>query len=97
MFQKGNKLAARSKLFGKELQKVLTQSPNKLRAIAEKLVAKAEEGDMLAIREIADRLDGKAHQTVHATVEHTVETGDASSLETRLASALHARAAPGIQ
>lgn len=41
----------------------------KLRDIADKLVAKAVEGDMQAIKEIADRLDGKAMQQVQA--EHT--------------------------
>ncbi len=34
----------------------------KLRALAEKLVAKALDGDMAAIREIGDRLDGKPAQ-----------------------------------
>lgn len=35
---------------------------DKLRAVAEKLVEKAVEGDIQAIREIADRLDGKPSQ-----------------------------------
>jgi hypothetical protein len=35
-----------------------------LRRIAEKLAEKAEEGDLAAIREIADRLDGKPTQQV---------------------------------
>lgn len=47
----------------------------KLREIADKLVEKAIEGDMQAIKEIADRLDGKAMQQVQA--EHT---GDMSIL-----------------
>lgn len=36
----------------------------KLRRIADKLVEKAIEGDMQAIKEIADRTDGKAFQQV---------------------------------
>lgn len=39
----------------------------KLRAVAEMLVTKALEGDMAAIREVADRLDGKAAQAVEVT------------------------------
>jgi len=39
-------------------------SKPKLRAVAEMLVTKALEGDMAAIREVADRLDGKAAQAV---------------------------------
>ncbi len=34
----------------------------KLRALAEKLVAKALDGDMAAMKEIGDRLDGKSPQ-----------------------------------
>lgn len=36
----------------------------KLRQIAEKLVDKAIEGDLQAIKEIADRLDGKPAQAI---------------------------------
>lgn len=39
-------------------------SKPKLRAVAEMLVTKALEGDMAAIKEVADRLDGKAAQAV---------------------------------
>jgi hypothetical protein len=35
---------------------------SELRAIAKKLVAKAKGGDMMGIREIADRIDGKVPQ-----------------------------------
>jgi hypothetical protein len=36
----------------------------KLRAIAAALVAKASEGDVQAIKEVADRLDGKVAQAI---------------------------------
>jgi hypothetical protein len=39
-------------------------NPHRLRAIAEKLIEKAEQGDLQAIREIADRLDGKSTQVI---------------------------------
>lgn len=39
----------------------------KLRAIADKLIEKAAEGDISAIRELGDRLDGKSVQGVELT------------------------------
>lgn len=36
----------------------------KLRDIADKLVSKAAEGDIAAIKEVADRIDGKVPQAV---------------------------------
>lgn len=36
----------------------------KLRAIADKLIEKAAEGDIQAIKELGDRLDGKATQAL---------------------------------
>jgi hypothetical protein len=42
----------------------LRSNPVALRRIAAKLVEKAEEGELTAIREIADRLDGKPAQVI---------------------------------
>lgn len=42
---------------------------HRLRVIANKLVTAAEDGDLAAIREVADRLDGKPNQG------HDVEVG----------------------
>ncbi len=36
----------------------------RLRSVAETLIAKAESGDVQAIKEIADRLDGKVAQAI---------------------------------
>ena len=48
----------------------LDGQPNtKLRQIAEKLVAKAIEGEGWAIKEIADRTDGKPFQQIEMTGE----------------------------
>jgi hypothetical protein len=38
--------------------------PRRLRAIARKLIEMAEGGDMQAIKEVGDRLDGKCAQTI---------------------------------
>lgn len=51
-----------------------------LRAVADVLIAKAMEGDMAAIKELADRIDGKVPQGVHGEedlppmkVEHIIK------------------------
>lgn len=50
---------------------VLQADATKLRAIAEKLIDLASEGDMQAIKELGDRLDGKASQSVEQKTEHS--------------------------
>lgn len=51
---------------------------------ADKLVAAALLGKPWALEHIAERFDGKAVNHIQATVEHTVNTGDAASLKDRL-------------
>ena len=52
----------REKPFNDALRIALRGDPLRLRRIAEKLAEKAEDGDLAAIRELADRLDGKPAQ-----------------------------------
>lgn len=47
----------------------VARDPKRLRRIANVLLNKAEEGDMPAIKEVFDRLDGKPAQTVDMNVE----------------------------
>ena len=54
----------REKPFNDALRIALRSHPLRLRKIAEKLTEKAEEGDLAAIRELADRLDGKPAQVI---------------------------------
>jgi hypothetical protein len=54
----------REKPFNDALRVALKRDPRRLPRIAEKLAEKAEEGDLAAIREIADRLDGKPAQVI---------------------------------
>lgn len=59
----GNDNAKKGKLFYNQLRKVLVQEDQlKLRQIAEKLVEAAQEGEAWAVKEIMDRVDGKAVQ-----------------------------------
>lgn len=72
----GNQNAAKSRMFYDKLRLVLTQNPERLRKIAEELVSKAEQGEAWAIKELIDRVDGKAHQAV------ALENSDGSPLLT---------------
>ena len=44
-----------------------------LRGVARKLIEQAEGGDIRAIRELADRLDGKPMQAVEASVDASTD------------------------
>jgi hypothetical protein len=45
----------------------------RLRKIAEALLCKAEEGDLQAIKELADRVDGKVPQTMGGTEDNQIK------------------------
>jgi hypothetical protein len=66
----GNKNSVKGKLFHGELRKILVQDDQrKLRKIAENLVKAAEESEAWAIKEIMDRMDGKAIQSTDITTD----------------------------
>jgi hypothetical protein len=80
-FQPGNQEAKKRKASPKEFQNALRIAVNeaheqgggkKLRALADKLVAEALSGNVTALKEVADRLDGKPAQQLN----HANETGD---------------------
>jgi hypothetical protein len=54
----------REKPFKTALHIALRQRPEALPRIANRLIDKCEEGDLASIRELVDRLDGKAVQAV---------------------------------
>lgn len=69
--QPGNNNATKNKPWIKALNRAIAQgNPDRLRNIAEKLLTEAEAGESWAIKEVGDRLDGKAAQSIHATVEN---------------------------
>ena len=72
----------KAKMFGDALRLEVNElidkadtSSTKLRKIAKQLVSNAMDGDNAAIKEVADRLDGKPSQAN----EHTIEPSDALS------------------
>ena len=63
--QPGNTNATKNKVWIAALNRAVAQDDGKkLRAAAEKLIDLAVEGDVAALRELGDRLDGKAAQSV---------------------------------
>lgn len=77
---KGNKNSSQSnRLWTDTIRRALVQSDaKKLRAIADKLVEMAEEGNIMAIKEIGDRMDGKAAQMILGPGEDGEHTVNAS-------------------
>ena len=63
----GNTNAAKGKLFYDQLRKIAIQNPEKLRQVAESLFAAAEAMEPWAVKELIDRLDGKAIQQTELT------------------------------
>lgn len=63
---KGNTNAKKeNRIWGDTIRRAIAQSdPERLRRIAERLLNKAEEGDISALKELGDRLDGKPSQAI---------------------------------
>ena len=72
---KGNTNSSRNnRLWADTLKRALIQADgNKIRAIADALIEKAASGDVSAIRELGDRVDGKPTQQIDQTTEHSGE------------------------
>lgn len=72
--QPGNKNAAKGKEFRQALKRVLARRSSTVSAgletIAEKLLDAAENNEAWAIKEIADRFDGKPAQSIVGDDEH---------------------------
>lgn len=69
---KGNKNASHDKPWSDAIRRaLLANDGTKLRSLAEKLVERGLEGDISALREIGDRVEGKPKQEIAGQV-----TGD---------------------
>jgi hypothetical protein len=58
------------KLLSDDLRRLLTQNPDRVRKVTEKLVSLAEEGDLTAIQMLMDRMEGKPTQSIE--IDQTV-------------------------
>jgi hypothetical protein len=67
----GNQNSSKSnRLFGETIKRIATQSEGDYnRAIAQALIEKAMTGDISAIKEYADRVDGKVVQQIDQNTE----------------------------
>jgi hypothetical protein len=63
----GNKNGSKGKLFYDHLRKIAVQEPTKLREVAEGLFEAARAMEPWAVKELIDRLDGKAVQQTELT------------------------------
>ncbi len=62
-----------NRLWADTIRRALVQSDGeRIRRIAEALLIKAEDGDMAAIKELGDRLDGKPNQAIEGKLEHSL-------------------------
>lgn len=69
----GNNNAGKNKAWDAALRRAIAQDDaNRLRNAAEKLLTLASEGEQWAIKELGDRLDGKAPQSIDATIDSSV-------------------------
>jgi hypothetical protein len=60
-----NNSSTDNRLWANTIRRAIAQgNPERLRAIAEKLLDMAAEGDLGAIKELGDRVDGKPSQSV---------------------------------
>lgn len=73
---KGNQNARKGKLWTQAIERALkkrskskTDMIEALDDIAEKLLAACDNGDLSALKELGDRLEGKAAQTVEMTIQ----------------------------
>ena len=78
---KGNKNSSKeNRVWGKVVRKLAVQEDHKrIHKVAEALFRKAEEGDISAIKELGDRIDGKSMQEISgnsdAPITVIVKTG----------------------
>lgn len=61
----GNKNATKNRPWAEALNRaLLAEDGKKLRSLAEKLIERAHNGDVTALKEIGDRVDGKVLQSI---------------------------------
>ena len=77
----GNKNATKNKPFLDAMRRALAQNPQKIGRIIDKILDQAEAGEAWAVKEVADRLDGKAVQA--NTLEYAEGNNIVTSLEVR--------------
>lgn len=70
--QPGNKNATKGKPFRDALTRALVQNPNRMRNIVDGFLKTVESGDVSAVREFADRVDGKVVQGMDISLTEAI-------------------------
>jgi hypothetical protein len=70
--QPGNQNAAKQKVWSDALRKAIVQGDH-LSKLADALILKALEGDVSAMKELGDRLEGKVTQQIEQTTQLTAD------------------------
>jgi len=69
----GNDNNKKNKYWSDALRKHIIQNPNDLAEAAQALLNKAKDGDVAAMREIGDRLEGKPAQMITGDPDNPIE------------------------
>lgn len=69
---KGNTNAKKAKVWSDAIHKHLTKNPKDLAEIAKSLINKAKDGDIAAIKELGDRVDGKVTQPIEGQLDQSL-------------------------
>ena len=67
--QPGNKNAAKGKIWSDAIRMEIAQDRHRVRKLVRALLKKAEEGDVSALKEFGDRIEGKVPQGIEGTGE----------------------------
>lgn len=67
--QPGNKNATKGKLWSDAIRMELARDKQRIRKLVKALLDKAEEGDVPALKELGDRIEGKVPQGIEGTGE----------------------------
>ena len=65
--QEGNKNAAKGKLWSDAIRMELAQDKQRVRKLVKALLDKAESGDVPALKELGDRIEGKVPTPIEGT------------------------------
>ncbi len=74
--QPGNKNGAKGKLWSDAIRMELAQDKQRVRKLVRALLDKAEAGDVAALKELGDRIEGKANQTISGPDEGPIQVTD---------------------
>ncbi len=65
--QYGNKNSAKGKIWSDVIRRVALRDKKRLERIANALLSKAEDGDVPALKELGDRMEGKIPQAIEGS------------------------------